>query len=129
MAVPDPLSRKLRDKLGAEAGADLMTWLEEMRAENRGAAVRHDAAMARIDARFDKLESRFDKLESRFDKLEARFDAFEERVDQRFTEVDRRFTAVEVRIAETKADLLKWSFVFWCGAVAAIAGLAGVLRP
>jgi hypothetical protein len=32
------------------------------------------------------------------------------------------------RIHEVKSDLMKWSFVFWCGAVAAIAALAGVLR-
>jgi hypothetical protein len=32
------------------------------------------------------------------------------------------------RIADVKSDLMKWSFVFWCGAVAAIAALAGVLR-
>lgn len=31
-------------------------------------------------------------------------------------------------IERSKADLMKWSFVFWVGAVAAIAALAGVLR-
>lgn len=36
--------------------------------------------------------------------------------------------AVDKRIDEKHADLLKWSFVFWVGAVAAIAALAGVLR-
>jgi hypothetical protein len=35
---------------------------------------------------------------------------------------------VEVRLGDVKADLMKWSFVFWVGAVAAIAALAGVLR-
>jgi len=32
------------------------------------------------------------------------------------------------QIADVKTDLMKWSFVFWCGSVAAIAALAGVLR-
>lgn len=31
-------------------------------------------------------------------------------------------------IAQRAADLIKWSFVFWVSAVAAIAALAGVLR-
>lgn len=31
------------------------------------------------------------------------------------------------RISNVKADLMKWSFVFWVGAIAAIAILAGVL--
>ena len=39
-----------------------------------------------------------------------------------------RIDAVDVRLSEVKSDLMKWSFVFWCGAVAAIAALAGVLR-
>jgi hypothetical protein len=39
-----------------------------------------------------------------------------------------RVHGVEVRLGDVKADLMKWSFVFWVGAVAAIAALAGVLR-
>ena len=39
-----------------------------------------------------------------------------------------RIGKVEVRLAEVKADLMKWSFLFWVGAVGAIAALAGVLR-
>jgi hypothetical protein len=49
-----------------------------------------------------------------------------------FTRVDARFTALTDRIDtqsdKTTATLLKWSFVFWVGAVGAIAALAGVLR-
>jgi hypothetical protein len=41
--------------------------------------------------------------------------------------VGDRIGKVEVRVAEVKADLMKWSFVFWVGAVTAIAALAGVL--
>jgi hypothetical protein len=32
----------------------------------------------------------------------------------------------QVAIANTKADLLKWSFLFWIGQVAAVVGLASV---
>ena len=31
-------------------------------------------------------------------------------------------------LEKVRADLLKWSFVFWVGSVTAIAALAGVLR-
>jgi hypothetical protein len=31
-------------------------------------------------------------------------------------------------LERVRADLLKWSFVFWVGAVGAIAALAGILR-
>jgi hypothetical protein len=38
------------------------------------------------------------------------------------------FAKLEGLVERTKADLMKWSFVFWVRAVAAIAALAGVLR-
>ena len=38
------------------------------------------------------------------------------------------FAKVGVQIADVRADLMKWSFGFWVGAVLAIAALAGVLR-
>ena len=38
------------------------------------------------------------------------------------------FSRMEKVISDSRADLIKWSFVFWVGAVAAIAALAGVLR-
>ena len=37
------------------------------------------------------------------------------------------FARLETVIEKRSADLIKWSFVFWVGAVAAIAMLAGVL--
>jgi hypothetical protein len=37
------------------------------------------------------------------------------------------FARLETLIEKRSADLIKWSFVFWVGAVAAIAMLAGVL--
>lgn len=49
-----------------------------------------------------------------------------------FTRIDSRFEALTEKIGaqsdKTTAALLKWSFVFWVGAVGAIAALAGVLR-
>jgi len=39
-----------------------------------------------------------------------------------------RIHGVDKSVAEVKADLMKWSFVFWVGAVLAIAALAKVLE-
>ena len=44
------------------------------------------------------------------------------------TQLERARGDLASQIERSKADLMKWSFVFWCGAVAAIAALAGVLR-
>ena len=45
-----------------------------------------------------------------------------------FSKVDIRFAELEKAIEQRAADLIKWSFVFWVGAVAAIALLARALR-
>jgi hypothetical protein len=43
-------------------------------------------------------------------------------------EVRVSFAELDARMERRFAELLKWSFVFWVGAVGAIAALAGVLR-
>ena len=43
-------------------------------------------------------------------------------------EMVRMEARLSAQIERTKADLMTWSFMFWVGAVAAIAALAGVLR-
>jgi hypothetical protein len=60
-------------------------------------------------------------LELRFVRFEAIFTEF--RGEFR-TEIAR----LETRIERTRADLIKWSFVFWVGAVGSIALLAGILK-
>ena len=106
MAIPSHLSKKLRQTLGADAGSDLVTWLDEMRAE-------HGQLLERIDASEARLADRITGLQGQIRDVDRNLD----------TGLGR----LEVKIAETKADLMKWSFVFWVGAVAAIAMLAGVL--
>ena len=43
-------------------------------------------------------------------------------------EMQVSFARLEALIEKRVADLMKWSFVFWVGAVGAIAALANVLR-
>lgn len=56
--------------------------------------------------------------ELNFARFEARLAQFEATIVGR----------LESKIEQRTADLMKWSFLFWVGAVAAIAALAGVLR-
>jgi hypothetical protein len=100
MAIPARLSKKLRQSLGDDTGGDLVTWLDEMRAE-------HEERMSRIEA------------------MEARL---VQRMDDRFAKVDHEIAGLQVAIADSKAELMKWMLLFWTGAVGAIAVLAGVLR-
>lgn len=43
-------------------------------------------------------------------------------------EMEVGFASVETRIERSTADLMKWPFVFWVGAVGALAMLARALR-
>ena len=56
---------------------------------------------------------------------ELNFARFEARLAQCEATIVGR---LEAKIEQRAADLMKWSFVFWIGAVAAVAALAGVLR-
>lgn len=111
MGITPRLSRRLNETLGDEAAEDLVNWMEDMesqRAEWRE-AMRADFAELRQEMQVSFAELRqemqvgFANLRQEMAQLEARF--------------ERRFS-----------DLIKWSFVFWVGAVAAIAMLAGALR-
>ena len=88
-----------------------MTWLDEMRAEHEQRLLRHDAEFAKLMSAIAASEARLNN-----------------KMDDRFGKVDERLANVHVAIADSKAELMKWSLVFWVSAVGAIAVLAGVLR-
>ena len=110
MAIPSPLSKKLRQSLGDDAGGSLVTWLEELRAEQA------------------QFRSEIAALRQSIDGLGKRMDQGFAKVDERFAKVDERLAGLQVAIADSKAELMKWMLVFWVGAVGAIAALAGVLK-
>ena len=100
-AERSPIPRTVRGVLGIQASEDLVTWLSLGQEELR-AGIRAD-------------------LQADLKLITARLDAMYEKLNLRLHQL-------ELRVAESKADLIRWSFVFWVGAVAAVAALAGVLR-
>ena len=111
MPVPAHVARRLREVLGADAGEDLVSWMDET------SAMRADLAELRRETRADIAGLRHE-MQAGFARMEANVAAQVAGLRQGLTE----------EIANTRSDLMKWSFVFWVGAVAAIAALAGVLR-
>ncbi len=105
MAESSPFPRTVRGVLGPQASGDLVNWLMSGHDELR-AAIRAD------------LQQELQGVERR---MTDQIRALDEKLSQ-------RIHAVDVRVAESKADLMRWSLVFWVGAVGAIAALAGVLR-
>jgi hypothetical protein len=115
MAASPQLSNRLREVLGREAGEALMTWLEEERSERE--AVRADFAELRQEMRAGFAKVTTDLLV----EIVREVHGLELRLIDRVNLVDKR-------VVQTEAKLMRWSFVFWVGAVGAIAALAGVLR-
>ncbi len=111
MPVTARLSHKLYETFGDEAAGDMVDWMQRVDAQRPELRELNELNFSRFDARFGQLEARFGQLEAGLEQLEARI-----------------VSRVEAKIERRFADLLKWSFVFWCGAVASVAALAGVLR-
>jgi hypothetical protein len=118
MSASRHLSNKLRETLGSEAGEELMTWLDEERSERQN--LRADFGTLRAD--FAELRQ---EMQAGFARVSADVTAQIHALDLKLAE---RIHVLDKRVVETKADLMKWSLVFWVGAVGAIAALAGVLR-
>ena len=134
---PPRLASKLNESLGPDAAGDLVTWLDEMRADR--ADVRADFAELRQEMRAmgsrleENLGGRIHALEV---SLRSEIHAVETRLGEKLgdrihgveTKLGDRLGGLSTEVERSAANLIRWSFVFWVGAVAAIAMLAGVLR-
>jgi hypothetical protein len=131
MAIPARLSRKLRESLGDEGANDLVDWMvlvEDRRSELQGIV---DASRAAADARFAefnaRIDQRFAEIDLRFSEIDLRFSETNRRMDAGFAEHREGLAKLETVFERRFGDLMKWSFVFWCGAVGAVAMLARAL--
>jgi len=107
--ITPQLSQKLQQTLGQEASAEFMNWMHQVDARVGDVATRADLAEVRESMRADMAELR-QEMQVGFAKMHEEMAHLETRFERRY------------------GDLIKWSFVFWVGAVGAIAMLAGVLR-
>jgi hypothetical protein len=117
MSLSPRLSKKLHVVLGPEA-EELVTYLDASRAQSQE---RFDTLRADIAELRQEMRVGFEKQATEFKaQLTGQVHGLEVRLMEHIHQVDNR-------VANVKADLMKWSFVFWVGAVGAIAMLAGVL--
>lgn len=117
MAISPRLSRKLTQVLGEEA-ADLVTWMDRIdsqRDEWRD-ALRADLAEMR------------QHTDAAIADVRQEISALREEMRVGFATLRQEMALMEARFERRFSDLIKWSFVFWVGAVAAIAMLARALR-
>jgi hypothetical protein len=129
MAIPARLSRKLHESLGDEGTNDLVDWMVQV--EDRRSELQRIVEAARVatDARFAEFSARMDLRFSEMDRrMDARFADTDRRMDAGFAEQREAMARLETLFERRFGDLLKWSFVFSCGAVGAVAMLARAFR-
>src|SRR5262245_7820744 len=83
------------------AGHELVDWMQQIEAHRSELREISELHMARMSAMFAEFRG---EIRSDLARVEAK---------------------LGTKIEQTRADLMKWSFVFWVGAVASIALLAG----
>jgi hypothetical protein len=144
MPVTAKLSRRFYEAFGDDIANELVEWFNQVDATYR-ADLRelNELNFARFDA---KLEQRFAESDA---KREQRFAESDAKWEQRFAESDakweQRFAASDVRfvefkaevreqisalrgelrggLADQRADLIKWMFVFWAATIVPLGGL------
>lgn len=104
MPITTRLSRTLHQTLGEEAAEDLVNWMQQVELQRAELRELNELNFSRFDARLGETRAELRQ------EMQAGFGRLENKLEQR------------------TADLMKWSFVFWIGAVGAVAALAGVLR-
>jgi len=140
MPITAVLSRTLHEALGREAAADLVDWMQQVDTHRAELRELNELNFARIDSRFQLVDSRMNELrqvmDSRFNEqrqatdslrvefrheLRAEISALRMETNDGLAEVKIALAGLESKIDRRFADLVKWSFLFWCGAVGAAA--------
>jgi len=117
MSIPPRLASKLNDTLGAQAAEDLVSWLDETRAGH-----------GELRADFAELRQEIESRMATKDELHALETNLRGEIHAVHLDLVRQIAGVSTQVQTSAAKLIQWSFVFWVGAVGAIALLAGVLR-
>ncbi|MEZ4586657.1 MAG: hypothetical protein R2909_09685 [Gemmatimonadales bacterium] len=144
MPVTAKLSRKFYEALGDEVANELVEWFNAVDLTYRtDLRALNDSNHARFEARLGEgvatlradLDSKIAELRADLQaglaevraELDVKLTEFRAEVDTGFTEFRADFgiqlaglrTELKQDLADTRANLIKWMFVFWLGTVAA----------
>jgi hypothetical protein len=130
------LSRRLHEQLGDEIANELVDWLNTMDEPYRSQIrelndLNRDWFRAELATLRGELRTEFAgvRAEFRAEFADVRTEFRAEFTDVRAefatfrVETERRFGQVDARLAEQRAELLKWMFLFWTATVVPLAGL------
>ncbi len=128
------LPESLRAKLGDDGARDLAELFNVAGRNQRQRTVEvlGEHFERRLTEVKVELERRITEVKA---ELERQIAAVKVELERRITEVKAELEArmvqlearIEQRLAETRADIIKWMFVFWIGQVAATASIVSLL--
>ena len=130
ITIPKILQERLTEE-GAKALVDILDKVEEqgtshaLEINEERFEKRLTIEIANVRSDIKVLGERFDKkLENEIAGVKADIKVLEERFDKKIdTSIAHLRTELKTDIANTKADLIKWMFLFWIGQVATIIGI------
>ena len=112
------LSREFYDRFGDKLTDELVNCLNSIEASYRAEIKDLFAAhFGRFEEKFEHFE---EKLERHTAETAAQLDRFEEKFEHRLATTKAE---LQVEIQSVKADLIKWTFVFWAPVALAVIGL------
>lgn len=111
MPVTARLLQRLHETLGDEATDDLLAWWEE-------------SAVTRAELR-EAIEAQGQRFGAEFAQVRAEMNAMKAELRAEMAQMKGELRA---EIAATRADMIKWMFIFWAGTVIPLAGLMVALN-
>lgn len=120
------IPKVLRDKLGEEGADALVTLINAAGSQTKADVLTfvEEKFERRLTEEMGKLHERLTTVEERFERrLTEEVGKLHERLTTELSKVNVEFAKVRHEMAELKADVIRWMFIFWVGQLGAILGI------
>ncbi len=121
--MPETIEKPLRDVLGEEASDSLVRFVDQKLDQRKHEMLEfiEEKFERRLAEELGKVNVSIANLEQRLDnRITVEISKVNERLTDEISKVNERITAEN---SKTRADLIKWMFIFWVGQIAVIMGL------
>ena len=120
-ALPEAHASVIAKAIGTALDDNELHWANDL--VPKVDAVKFDAEMHQMET---SLDQRFAALEA---KMESRFESLTVKLMAELSKLESRLESkIETQIANVKAEMIRWMFVFWVGQVAAMVAMIKLLK-
>ena len=89
MAVPKPVSKKLHQSMGEDAGGLMTAWLEDLEETSRGTRAALDGIEAQLAALREEMRTGFADMRVKFAETDARFAQMDAKIEREISSTQR----------------------------------------